>query len=110
MVPTARPASEPPPAFVTMTVSGAGFDPPTVALKPTLSAEKPITGRGTTSITAVAVRGPDAAGMVSRPRASPFATPLAGTGAPTGLRGDPAVGGPVEACPPLFPPTALRDN
>src|SRR5438105_6812500 len=100
MVPTARPASEPPPEFVTMTVSGAGFDPPTVALKPTLSAEKAITGRGTTSSPAVAVRALDAAVMVSRPRASPFAAPVAETVATAGLLGDHALGAPMKACPP----------
>src|SRR5438477_9295301 len=99
MVPTARPASEPPPALATLTVSGAGFGPLAVALKPTLSAEKPITGRGTTSSTAVAVRALDAAVMVSRPSASPFATPVTETVATTGLLVDHAVGAPMNAWP-----------
>src|SRR5213078_884516 len=110
MVPTPSPASEPPPEFVTMTVSGAGFDPPTVALKPTLSAEKAITGRGTTSSTAVAVRALDAAVMVSRPSASPFATPVAETVATTGLRVDQAVGAPMKACPLWSRATAWRNT
>src|SRR5256885_16584498 len=99
MVPTARPASEPPPALATLTVSGAGFGPLAAALKPTLSAEKPIAGRGTTSSTAVAARAPDAAVMVARPRASPFAHPPAGTVAPTGLLGAHAVGTPTDPWP-----------
>src|SRR5256885_16625666 len=96
MVPTARPASEPPPALATLTVSGAGFGPLAAALKPTLSAEKPIAGRGTTSSTAVAARAPDAAGMVSRPRASPLANPVAGNVATTGLLVAHALGTPIE--------------
>src|SRR5437879_11453251 len=94
-----------------MTVSGAGFGPLAVALKPTLSAEKLIAGRGTTSSTAVAVRALDAAVMVSRPSASPFATPVAETVATTGLLVDHAVGAPMNACPlcPAPPPGRITE-
>src|SRR5439155_23699658 len=99
MVPTARPASEPPPALATLTVSGAGFGPLSAALKPTLSAAKPIAGRGTTSSTAVAASAPDAAAMTSRPSASPFANRDAETFAPNGLLIGQAVGSPMDAGP-----------
>src|SRR5438552_16020774 len=99
MVPTARPASEPPPALATLTVSGAGFGPLSSALKPTLSADKPIAGRGTTSSTAVAARAPDAAAMVSRPSASPLANPVAETAAATGSLVAHPVGTPSDARP-----------
>src|SRR2546430_14297440 len=101
MVPTARPASEPPPALATLTVSGAGFGPLAAALKPTLSAEKPIAGRGTTSSTAVAARAPDAAGMGPRPPASPLAHPVAETVATTGMLVAHAVRPPLNPWPVL---------
>src|SRR5438128_10119955 len=99
MVRTAALASEAPPGWATLTVSGAGFGPLAAALKTTLSAEKPIAGRGTTSSTAVAARAPDAAVMVSRPSASPFANPVAETVATTGLLVAHAVGTPMNAWP-----------
>src|SRR5438094_7588961 len=91
-----RVPSEPPPAFEMNTLSGGGFGPLVNAVNPMLSREKAIRGRGTTATTAVAVKPPDVAVIVSPPVDTPLTRPVCETVATAGARDDHVAGTPMN--------------